>query len=720
MQDPYTVARIQLCESCRALELGTHLTDRGRYVNTSYQHLCKAIIKLRPDNCSLCALVELLDQKHRVSRWGTAGKSEREFQLEVVRFPFKKIENEYSGEDEDWIWEYILRFRLLTSHGRIIGELQPCPVPIPSVHDYCNTFHDESKIPKVPSGRFTEPFVDVRLLKYWMDSCAKYHSRVCSEPSWTAATDSLPPRFRLIDVRNNCIIESPADPLYLSLSYVWGASEHDIRATLSNIADLKLPSSLIHKHIPRTILDSMALVNRLGYQYMWVDRLCILQDDDNDKSKQIPFMDCIYSRAVATIVAASGSDAHDGIAGLSIERRIDQRMCLVSPTTALIASPCALGHTENEFLSCTWNRRGWTMQEKLLSRRIIYFTKEEVSWSCQAADWAERTSFEHHYLDSPNEYKRIPKVSVMGLFKYDLMSTLVEEKFGSLYYKRYIIREYAQRRFSNESDTLDGITGILKRVARVTGYSFYWGHIIQYDFGRSLSWQRKEPVVRNAAFCTVRDDKGSYSVPLPSWSWLSSRSLSVFPVLQAKIEQELDFFALDTSGRVKTLAMSASRPRLSSVDQSYVLPGGRSGSWKGEHHVKPYNFKACGPFRDSGRLLFWTSHAELYVVRSTEEPREFYVYNIVDATGTDIGYIREMFFRDETHSGKIPLQHDEHALESIIVLSRGDWDKQPTLEVMWVEWKDAAKTTASRISVGNVEEEAWLGVKRDWRAVILQ
>jgi len=167
------------------------------------------------------------------------------------------------------------------------------------------------------------------------------------------SNDDVPDNFRLIDVQAGCVVSSVAKPSYFALSYVWGPSENDLRATSMNINNLKKPHSLTQEVLPRTILDVMKLVLDLGGKYLWVDRLCILQDDEVDKSLQIPRMDSIFCLAELTIIAASGSGARDGVAGLSVSRKLEQDICRVSPNMALMTFP-----PDDAFPSCTYSQHG--------------------------------------------------------------------------------------------------------------------------------------------------------------------------------------------------------------------------------------------------------------------------------------------------------------------------------------------------------------------------
>jgi hypothetical protein len=280
--------------------------------------------------------------------------------------------------------------------------------------------------------------------------------------------DVIPANFRLIDVQAGCIVHPTTQPSYFVLSYVWGASEGDLRATTTNIDDLKMPHSLTQRALPQTILDVMKLVSSLGGKYLWVDRFCILQDDEVDKALQIPRMDSIYSLAELTIIAASGSDAHVGVAGLSVPRKLEQDICPVSPTLAMMTIP-----TENRFPNCTYSRRGWTLQERLLSRRALMFTEDQAVWMCGCADWAERISLEprNSSLESSHPWevaRNILGSCDHGEFSYNLS----REQYSNL------PRFYALKEFSNESDALDAITGVLRRISRITGDKLYWGHIL--------------------------------------------------------------------------------------------------------------------------------------------------------------------------------------------------------------------------------------------------
>jgi hypothetical protein len=77
-----------------------------------------------------------------------------------------------------------------------------------------------------------------------------------------------------------------------------------------------LNSSRVRNRLPGTIRDSMLLSTLLGQKYIWIDRLCIIQDDDKPRSTQLGDMASIYVNAFLTIVAANGEDDTFEIRGI--------------------------------------------------------------------------------------------------------------------------------------------------------------------------------------------------------------------------------------------------------------------------------------------------------------------------------------------------------------------------------------------------------------------
>jgi hypothetical protein len=164
-------------------------------------------------------------------------------------------------------------------------------------------------------GRTMDPsWVDCRMLRGWIDSCDQDHGNACKifakysfaskKPTW------------LVDVRRQCIIKVSNEHQYVSLSYVWG-TEDFLTSNCMNIQTLQVPGALsmesIKSKIPTTIRDAMKLVHALGFQYLWVDALCIVQDDSAQKHQDIANMPGIYANAVLTIIACQGTGAHDGL-----------------------------------------------------------------------------------------------------------------------------------------------------------------------------------------------------------------------------------------------------------------------------------------------------------------------------------------------------------------------------------------------------------------------
>lgn len=111
--------------------------------------------------------------------------------------------------------------------------------------------------------------------------------------------------FRVIDVNRACIVEVPNNCRYVALSYVWGSSEF-LHLTKHNQQKLYRHGDLLRECIPRTIRDATGVMLELEESYLWVDALCIVQDDEHDISAQIKNIHKIFSNAAVTIIAASG------------------------------------------------------------------------------------------------------------------------------------------------------------------------------------------------------------------------------------------------------------------------------------------------------------------------------------------------------------------------------------------------------------------------------
>lgn len=122
--------------------------------------------------------------------------------------------------------------------------------------------------------------------------------------------------LRFIDVEQWAIVELQSVPQYLALSYVWGDTSK-IRESLL------VPGALrdLRWLIPRAVRDAIILTRELGMRYVWVDALCLVQDDPDDVERGVEIMDEIYERSWLTIIAASGHNADAGLPGIGENSR---------------------------------------------------------------------------------------------------------------------------------------------------------------------------------------------------------------------------------------------------------------------------------------------------------------------------------------------------------------------------------------------------------------
>ncbi len=125
----------------------------------------------------------------------------------------------------------------------------------------------------------------------------------------------------------------------------------------------------IREAIPTNVRHVMRIVQLLGYRYLWVDALCILQDDEAAKQSDIGNMAAIYATAVATIIAGDG-DADDGILGLrgvSPPRSIRQQVFPLG-TARVIETSSSRAET---LVPESYSSRGWVFQARAVSRQHV-------------------------------------------------------------------------------------------------------------------------------------------------------------------------------------------------------------------------------------------------------------------------------------------------------------------------------------------------------------
>jgi hypothetical protein len=183
-----------------------------------------------------------------------------------------------------------------------------------SYTDHCIQLVDDPTTNGFLRGRLIKESIDTKAIRGWLQRCAEKHGKDCKPtylqigPHPAANTE-----FTVIDVNMECLVSMPPDESYVALSYVWGQTNH-LTAVKSLVSEFQKPGAF-KRELPRTVRDAIDLTRDLDFRYLWVDSLCIVQDDDRAKGPLVSNMDVIYGHATLTIIAASGVDAQAGLRG---------------------------------------------------------------------------------------------------------------------------------------------------------------------------------------------------------------------------------------------------------------------------------------------------------------------------------------------------------------------------------------------------------------------
>lgn len=390
-------------------------------------------------------------------------------------------------------------------------------------------------------GKLLQQDIDIEGdCKRWLDNCFKHHRQYCDEPSWwNELQPPSGPHFRLIDVHTMRIVQidmanlrKQDRPKYAALSYVWGAAGS--RALNLHVRNLESLSSQLEGQIPpiaMTIRDAIGVTGRLGLQYLWVDSLCIIQKDDRNeddpdaRASQIEQMDSIFGHAAVTLVAADGLDAEAGLCGISTRPVRNQIARGIRPNVNVL-----LAVRYNDTYG-KWDTRAWTLQEKLLSKRMLIFNRGYVSYHCRHGVLREDMPACH----AGNGPPQIPWVSSLpddsGVSKtkrtWDGAPVLLRSPFFTEYAN--LLAQYTCRDMTDSRDSLSAVMGLLKVLEKMVNTNRPRGTLsdpgthAQAPFGHTL-YGLPEKFLDLALLWQPPAAKGVHLTKrvhdhLPSWSW---------------------------------------------------------------------------------------------------------------------------------------------------------------------------------------------------------
>lgn len=393
------------------------------------------------------------------------------------------------------------------------------------------TPEDDSEVPNdwdyIATSRRTSLRTDsgeaMAKINGWIAECTTEHEEIlCTSPS----TSKLPKR--VIDVGSNntsirLVEPNGARDRYLCLSHCWGL-EQIITTTTSTFHQRK---QNIHWHdLSQTFRDSITLTRTLGFRYIWIDSLCIIQDSASDWATESAQMASIYSAAFLTIagtkspngagglftstpdVRVSGTTPRDERYSIFFRERIDHQIDNILESAGMTSS-----EKYYPLLS-----RAWVYQERMLSTRILHFGHFEVFFECKSTIQCECEGirFWGAGTESPMSLIKIEYADALADFGEGYTGSALEEvKYQGARMWRTMVSAYTALRLTKSKDRLPAFGGLARQMGAARQARYFAG-LWEDSMNDDLLWEvyttpelkQGRPEPRNA----------------PTWSWASVES----------------------------------------------------------------------------------------------------------------------------------------------------------------------------------------------------
>jgi len=338
----------------------------------------------------------------------------------------------------------------------------------------------------------------------WLQDCYLNHEATCSTkgesrlPNRVLAIGDSLDNIRLLETNNGT-------GGYACPSHCWGGSQV-LKTRHNNLEDNK--SCIPWEGISKTFQDAIIVARSLNIEYLWIDSLCIIQDDSADWIRELKEMCNIYENSQLTIAATSAPNA---TAGLFLKDRIRHKICGSTSTgTNFRFIVCKTDNThpnkamEGDPAFEIWPllKRAWVLQERMLSPRVIRFGKTELMWECRHLARCECEIFKRNDLvDAKSK-------------NFELLTQSTNASLIEAWHR--LIETYCPLGLTVLSDKFPALSGLAKQMAKLRPRATYLAGLWSDSLERDLLW--------------INGDTGvpEIQIPIPaerhapSWSWAST------------------------------------------------------------------------------------------------------------------------------------------------------------------------------------------------------
>ncbi|KAK5676490.1 hypothetical protein LTS10_010791 [Elasticomyces elasticus] len=290
-------------------------------------------------------------------------------------------------------------------------------------------------------------------------ACVSWHHINGVSPSAPTRLLEVTPAKRHPTIRLDMTDKLHRTPVcYTTLSHCWGRTLN-IKLLRKNVRRLQI--AIPWNSFPRTFQDAVVVTANLGVRYLWIDSLCIMQDDKQDWAREASRMSAVYINSFLNLTADASTDSHGGLF-----RKRDSRLVHSFFVPSVHPRPdgreylCYADSWKEDVEKTQLFSRAWVLQEVCLAPRVVRFGVSQLHWDCVYKTTSEGLPTNYN-SDAPRSYKHR---------LLHIHSEIVKTGLNELYdFWTRTILDYSLRRLTYTSDRSIAVAGLARAFRQYAG-----------------------------------------------------------------------------------------------------------------------------------------------------------------------------------------------------------------------------------------------------------